>query len=679
MASNSPDYKESNHSVSGFDLISEYQPAGDQPRAIEELVAGIGSGQQFQTLLGVTGSGKTFTMANAIQQLDRPTLVISHNKTLAAQLYGEFQGYFPDNAVEYFVSYYDYYQPEAYRPATDTYIEKEVDLNEEIDRLRLRAMTSLLERRDVVIVATVSCIFGLGSPVEFSEQKLTLRVGDRVERDEILRRLIDIYYSRNDLELKRGHFRVRGDIIEVVPAVEERAVRIELFGDEVEAIAVVDAISGSTQDQREEATFYPAKAYVTDEDKTERACEGILHELEGRLLDLRTEDRLLEAHRLETRTKYDIEMIREIGTCPGIENYSRYMDGREPGQAPYVLMDYFPEDYLLLIDESHMTIPQIRGMWRGDRSRKDMLVEHGFRLPSAYDNRPLYFEEFEERVGDTVFVSATPGPYELERSVGVIVEQVIRPTGLVDPEIEVRPLGNQVDDLMEEIRGRAERKERVLVTTLTKRMAERLTEYLDQNGFRVRYLHSEVDTLDRVSILRDLRLGEFDVLVGINLLREGLDLPEVSLVAILDADKEGFLRSEQSLIQTVGRAARNAAGLVIFYADKMTGSMQRTIAETDRRRRLQQEFNEEHGIVPQTILRSAEDILQTTSVLEHAREDKTGEVGESTADLAFREGDADELLAELEKRMAEAAAALEFEKAALLRDEISRLREEAAG
>ncbi len=665
--------------MSGFDLISEYRPAGDQPRAIEELVAGVGSGQQFQTLLGVTGSGKTFTMANAIQQLDRPTLVISHNKTLAAQLYGEFQGYFPDNAVEYFVSYYDYYQPEAYRPATDTYIEKEVDLNEEIDRLRLRAMTSLLERRDVVIVATVSCIFGLGSPVEFREQKLTLRVGDRVERDEILRRLIDIYYSRNDLELKRGHFRVRGDIIEVVPAVEEQAVRIELFGDEVEAIAVVDAMSGTTREKREEATFYPAKAYVTDEDKTERACEGILHELEGRLLDLRTEDRLLEAHRLETRTKYDVEMIREIGTCPGIENYSRYMDGREPGQAPYVLMDYFPGDYLLLIDESHMTIPQIRGMWRGDRSRKDMLVEHGFRLPSAYDNRPLYFEEFEDRVGDAVFVSATPGPYELERSGGVIVEQVIRPTGLVDPEIEVRPLGNQVDDLMEEIRGRAERKERVLVTTLTKRMAERLTEYLDQNGFRVRYLHSEVDTLDRVSILRDLRLGEFDVLVGINLLREGLDLPEVSLVAILDADKEGFLRSEQSLIQTVGRAARNAAGLVIFYADKMTGSMQRTIAETRRRRRLQQEFNEEHGIVPQTILRSAEAILQTTSVLEHARQDKTEAVGDLAAHGSARAGDTRELLAELEKRMAEAAAALEFEKAAQLRDEISRLREKAAG
>ena len=666
--------------MSGFDLISEYRPAGDQPRAIEELVAGVGSGQQFQTLLGVTGSGKTFTMANAIQQLDRPTLVISHNKTLAAQLYGEFQGYFPDNAVEYFVSYYDYYQPEAYRPATDTYIEKEVDLNEEIDRLRLRAMTSLLERRDVVIVATVSCIFGLGSPVEFREQKLTLRVGDRVERDEILRRLIDIYYSRNDLELKRGHFRVRGDVIEVVPAVEERAVRIELFGDEVEAIAVVDAMSGTAREKREEATFYPAKAYVTDEDKIERACEGILHELEGRLLDLRTEDRLLEAHRLETRTKYDVEMIREIGTCPGIENYSRYMDGREPGQAPYVLMDYFPEDYLLLIDESHMTIPQIRGMWRGDRSRKDMLVEHGFRLPSAYDNRPLYFEEFEDRVGDAVFVSATPGPYELERSGGVIVEQVIRPTGLVDPEIEVRPLGNQVDDLMEEIRGRAERKERVLVTTLTKRMAERLTEYLDQNGFRVRYLHSEVDTLDRVGILRDLRLGEFDVLVGINLLREGLDLPEVSLVAILDADKEGFLRSEQSLIQTVGRAARNAAGLVIFYADKVTGSMQRTIAETDRRRSLQQEFNEEHGIVPQTILRSAEAILQTTSVLEHAREDKTEAVEELAAGHgSARAGDTRELLAELEKRMAEAAAALEFEKAAQLRDEISRLREKAAG
>ena len=664
--------------MSEFELVADYQPAGDQPRAIDELITGVRSGQHLQTLLGVTGSGKTFTMANVIKELNRPTLVMSHNKTLAAQLFGEFQGYFPNNAVEYFVSYYDYYQPEAYRPSTDTYIEKEVDLNEDIDRLRLRAMTSLLERRDVVIVATVSCIYGLGSPVEFSEQKLTLRVGERIERDEILRRLIDIYYSRNDLELKRGHFRVRGDVVEVVPAIEERAVRIELFGDEIEAISVVDAVAGTLREQRQEATFYPAKAYVTDEDKTERACHGILHELEGRLLDLRTNDGLLEAHRLETRTKYDVEMIREIGTCPGIENYSRYMDGREPGQAPYVLMDYFPDDFLLVVDESHMTIPQIRGMWRGDRSRKDMLVEHGFRLPSAYDNRPLYFEEFEGQMSDVVFVSATPGPYELEKSGGVIVEQLIRPTGLVDPMIEVRPLANQVDNLMEEIRQRSQRSERVLVTTLTKKMAERLTEYLDQNGFRVRYLHSEVDTLDRVSILRDLRLGEFDTLVGINLLREGLDLPEVSLVAILDADKEGFLRSEQALIQTVGRAARNAAGLVIFYADKMTNSMRRTIDETNRRRALQQEFNSEHGIVPATIFRSREDILQTTSVLERARRPEAETVQEQTAPY-HDDADSAELVAELEKQMAVAAAALEFEKAAQLRDEINRLKGKKAG
>tara|TARA_B100000686_G_scaffold349944_1_gene444527 strand:+ start:333 stop:2339 length:2007 start_codon:yes stop_codon:yes gene_type:complete len=668
--------------VTNFELISDYVPSGDQPRAIDELVSGIVGGQRRQTLLGVTGSGKTFTMANAIQQLARPTLVISHNKTLAAQLFGEFQGYFPNNAVEYFVSYYDYYQPEAYRPTTDTYIEKEVDRNEEIDRLRLRSMTSLLERRDVVIVATVSCIYGLGSPVEFGEQKLTLKVGDTIERDEILRRLIDIYYSRNDFELKRGHFRVRGDVIEVVPAVEERAVRLELFGDEVEAITVVDAISGAMREQRRETTFYPAKAYVTDEDKVGRACEGILHELESRVLDLRTNDKLSEAHRLETRTKYDVEMIREIGTCPGVENYSRYMDGRDPGQAPYVLLDYFPEDFLVLIDESHMTIPQIRGMWRSDRSRKDMLVEHGFRLPSAYDNRPLYFEEFENKIGDAVFVSATPGPYELDCSRGVVIEQLIRPTGLVDPFIEVRPLSNQVDDLMEEIRKRANCNERVLVTTLTKKMSERLTEYLYQNGFRVRYLHSEVDTLDRVSILRDLRLGEFDVLVGINLLREGLDLPEVSLVAILDADKEGFLRSEQALIQTVGRAARNVAGRVIFYADKMTGSMQRTIDETSRRRKLQQEYNEENGIVPQTIVRSAAEILQATSVLERAQENKSESfieevIGDSTG--VNPGDDTEEFVAELEKLMKEAAKSLEFEKAAQLRDEISRLREKSPG
>jgi excinuclease ABC subunit B len=658
-----------------FELVSSYEPQGDQPQAIRELVEGVERGDKFQTLLGVTGSGKTFTMANIIAQMDRPTLVMSHNKTLAAQLYGELKGYFPNNAVEYFVSYYDYYQPEAYRPSTDTYIEKEIDINEEIDRLRLKAMASLLERRDTIIVATVSCIYGIGSPKLFQNQRLTLKVGDRIERDDILRSLIDIFYSRNDLELKRGCFRVRGDIIEVVPAAEDLAVRIELFGDEVEAITILDSTSGKQVDERDGVTIYPAKAYVTDDDKLERATEGILLELEGRLLELLELDKLVEAHRLETRTKYDVEMMKEIGYCSGIENYSRYMDNREPGAPPWVLMDYFPEDYLLFVDESHMTVPQVRGMWRGDRSRKDMLVEYGFRLPSAYDNRPLYFEEFEEHMGQTVFLSATPAAYEFEKSGGIVVEQVIRPTGLVDPLIEVRPLGNQVDDLMDEIKLRTEMHHRVLVTVLTKRMAEKLTDYLAQLGFRVRYLHSEIDTLERVSILRDLRLGEFDVLVGINLLREGLDLPEVSLVAILDADKEGFLRSEQALIQTVGRAARNAAGLVILYADKMTKSMQRTIDETDRRRRIQTAYNEEHGITPQTIIRSREDIIQATSVLESVK--RVGKAAERPAvdfGAAASAEAMEDMITEMEKQMKEAAVALEFEKAANLRDEIGRLR-----
>ncbi len=658
-----------------FELVSPYKPQGDQPQAIRELVEGIERGDDFQTLLGVTGSGKTFTIANVIAQMDRPALVMSHNKTLAAQLYGELQGYFPNNAVEYFVSYYDYYQPEAYRPSTDTYIEKEIDINEEIDRLRLKAMGSLLERRDTIIVATVSCIYGIGSPKLFQNQRLTVKVGERIERDDILRSLIDIFYSRNDLELKRGCFRVRGDVVEVVPAAEDLAIRIELFGDEVEAITVLDAVSGKQVDEREGVTLYPAKAYVTDDDKMVRACEGILLELEGRLLELQELDKLVEAHRLETRTKYDVEMIKEIGYCSGIENYSRYMDNREPGAPPWVLMDYFPDDYLLFVDESHMTVPQVRGMWRGDRSRKDMLVEHGFRLPSAYDNRPLYFEEYEEHMGQAVFLSATPAPYELEKSGGVFVEQVIRPTGLIDPVIEVRPLGNQVDDLMHEIKGRTEQNGRVLVTVLTKRMAEKLTDYLAQLGFRVRYLHSEIDTLDRVEILRDLRLGEFDVLVGINLLREGLDLPEVSLVAILDADKEGFLRSAQALIQTVGRAARNAAGLVILYADKMTNSMQKTIDETDRRREIQTAYNEKHGITPQTILRSREDILQATSVLESVkRVDKVAERPAVDYHAVASAEAMEEMIAEMEKQMNEAAAALEFEKAANLRDEIGRLR-----
>ncbi len=661
-----------------FRLVSEYQPGGDQPQAIAELVEGVRQQQACQTLLGVTGSGKTFTMANVIQQLQMPALIISHNKTLAAQLYGEFKGFFPDNAVEYFVSYYDYYQPEAYKPSTDTYIEKEVELNEEIDRLRLKAISSLLQRRDVIVIATVSCIYGIGSPRDYDEHKIALRRGDRLERDDILRALIDSYYRRYDLELQRGCFRVRGDIIEIVPGSEDRAVRIEMFGDEIESIHIIDALTGEVIEPREQIALFPAKAYVTDEERVVGACDEILTELEAHLLDMRSEDKLVEAHRLETRTKYDVELIREVGFCPGIENYSRYMDGRKAGAAPYVLLDYFPEDYLLFIDESHVTVPQIRGMFRGDRSRKDNLVEHGFRLPSAYDNRPLVFKEFEERMGWSVFVSATPADYELKQSAGIIVEQVIRPTGLVDPAIDVRPLAGQIDDLIEEIRQRAEKKERVLVTTLTKRMAENLTDYFDQLEIRVRYLHSDIETLDRVEIIRDLRLGEFDVLVGINLLREGLDLPEVSLVAILDADKEGFLRSEMALIQTVGRAARNAGGKVIFYADKVTNSMQRAIDETDRRRAKQEAYNAERGIVPETIYRSKEEIIQAASVLENVRGATPEFVAEPKVGYDEVENE-QELLADLEKQMKVAATNLEFEKAAHLRDEIARLKERQVG
>ena len=658
-----------------FKLVSEYSPAGDQPQAIAELVEGVRQQHAQQTLLGVTGSGKTFTMANVVKELQMPALVISHNKTLAAQLYGELKGYFPDNAVEYFVSYYDYYQPEAYKPSTDTYIEKEVERNEEIDRLRLKAITSLLQRRDVVVVATVSCIYGIGSPREYDEQKVSLRRGEQIERDDILRALIDIYYTRNDFELQRGCFRVRGDIVEIVPGSEERAVRIEMFGDEIEGIYLIDALTGEVLEPREHVSLFPAKAYVTDEERTEQACEQILVELEHHLLDLRTENKLVEAHRLETRTKYDVELIREVGFCPGIENYSRYMDGRQPGSAPYVLLDYFPEDYLLFIDESHVTVPQIRGMFRGDRSRKETLVEHGFRLPSAYDNRPLVFKEFEERMGWTVFVSATPAEYELKQSGGVVVEQVIRPTGLVDPSIDVRPQEGQIDDLVEEIRQRAEKRERVLVTTMTKRMAENLADYFEQLDIRVRYLHSDIETLDRVEILRDLRLGEFDVLVGINLLREGLDLPEVSLVAVLDASKEGFLRSETALIQTIGRAARNAAGKVIFYADHVTNSMQKAIDETYRRRHKQEAYNAENAIVPETIYRSREEIIQATSVLESVRGLAPELVAEPTINYQEIE-DQEELLADLEQQMKAAAANLEFEKAAHLRDEITRIKEQ---
>ena len=658
-----------------FKLVSEYAPAGDQPQAIVELVEGVRQQHALQTLLGVTGSGKTFTMANVVKELQMPALVISHNKTLAAQLYGEFKGYFPDNAVEYFVSYYDYYQPEAYKPSTDTYIEKEVERNEEIDRLRLKAISSLLQRRDVLVVATVSCIYGIGSPREYNEQKISLRRGEHIERDDILRALINIYYSRNDIELQRGCFRVRGDIVEIVPGSEDRAVRIEMFGDEIEGIYLIDALTGDVLEPREHVSLFPAKAYVTDEERVEQACEQILVELESHLLDLRTENKLVEAHRLETRTKYDLELVREVGFCPGIENYSRYMDGRQPGSAPYVLLDYFPEDYLLFIDESHVTVPQIRGMFRGDRSRKETLVEHGFRLPSAYDNRPLVFKEFEERMGWTVFVSATPAEYELKQAGGVVVEQVIRPTGLIDPSIEVRPQEGQIDDLVEEIRQRAERQERVLVTTMTKRMAENLADYFEQLDIRVRYLHSDIETLDRVEILRDLRLGEFDVLVGINLLREGLDLPEVSLVAVLDASKEGFLRSEVALIQTVGRAARNVAGMVIFYADRVTNSMQRAIDETYRRRDKQEAYNTEHAIVPETIYRSREEIIQATSVLESVRGVAPELAAEPTVNYQEIE-DQEELLADLEQQMKAAAANLQFEKAAHLRDEITQIKEQ---
>ena len=658
-----------------FKLVSEYAPAGDQPKAIAELVEGVRQQHALQTLLGVTGSGKTFTMANVVKELQMPALVVSHNKTLAAQLYGEFKGYFPDNAVEYFVSYYDYYQPEAYKPSTDTYIEKEVERNEEIDRLRLKAISSLLQRRDVLVVATVSCIYGIGSPREYNEQKISLRRGEHIERDDILRALINIYYSRNDIELQRGCFRVRGDIVEIVPGSEDRAVRIEMFGDEIEGIYLIDALTGDVLEPREHVSLFPAKAYVTDEERVGQACEQILVELEHHLLDLRTENKLVEAHRLETRTKYDLELVREVGFCPGIENYSRYMDGRQPGSAPYVLLDYFPEDYLLFIDESHVTVPQIRGMFRGDRSRKETLVEHGFRLPSAYDNRPLIFKEFEERMGWTVFVSATPAEYELKQSGGVVVEQVIRPTGLIDPSIEVRPQEGQIDDLVEEIRQRAERQERVLVTTMTKRMAENLADYFEQLDIRVRYLHSDIETLDRVEILRDLRLGEFDVLVGINLLREGLDLPEVSLVAVLDASKEGFLRSEVALIQTVGRAARNVAGMVIFYADRVTNSMQRAIDETYRRRDKQEAYNAEHAIVPETIYRSREEIIQATSVLESVRGVAPELAAEPTVNYQQIE-DQEELLADLEQQMKAAAANLQFEKAAHLRDEITRVKEQ---
>jgi len=657
-----------------FKLVSPYKPAGDQPRAIEELMENLKRGVRFQVLLGVTGSGKTFTIANVIANYGRPTLIISHNKILAAQLYGELKALFPHNAVEYFISYYDYYLPEAYIPETDTYIEKEATINDDIERLRLRATQSLFERDDVIIVASVSAIYGLGDPEEVRKLFVVVKKGEELDRDEFLSRLVDIQYTRNDIELRRGNFRVRGDVVELIPAYEEHLVRIEFFGDVVDRIRVVDPLTGELIEEKERVAIYPAGHWVTTRPRLEEAIKSIEEELEERLRELRGQGKLLEAQRLEQRTRFDLEMLREIGYCPGIENYSRHLSGRKPGQRPACLIDYFPDDFLMIIDESHVTVPQLQGMYLGDRSRKLTLVEYGFRLPSALDNRPLKFEELEELWDKVIFMSATPGPYELEVSKGLVVEQIIRPTGLVDPKITVRPTEHQVDDMIEEIRKRVEKGERVLITTLTKRMAEDLSEYLLSAGFRVRYLHSEIDAIERVEILRGLRLGNFDVLVGVNLLREGLDLPEVSLVIITDADKTGFLRSETALIQTVGRAARNAAGEVIMYADEISEAMKRAIDETERRRRLQIEYNRKHGIKPRTIKKSVQEVLLTTKVaderiLKSDEEDVRREIAELKRNL-----DRFKLVEELERRMQTAAALLEFEKAALYRDALREIK-----
>ena len=654
-----------------FRLVSGFEAKGDQPRAIEELVAGLNRGDPYQVLLGVTGSGKTFTIAKVVETVNRPSLVMAHNKTLAAQLYQEFKGFFPDNAVEYFVSYYDYYQPEAYVPTTDTYIEKEATINDEIDRMRLSATRSLFERRDVLIVASVSCIYGLGSPEAYYGMLLIVEEGETVDRSKILRKLVEIQYERNDYDLKRGTFRVRGDVVEIIPAYEDAGVRIELFGDEVESISQIDPLTGKVLGPLKRVVIYPKTHYVTPRERTVRAIETIREELDSHTAKLRSEGKLLEAQRVAQRTLFDLEMLQEVGYCHGIENYSRHLTGREPGQPPPTLMDYLPRDVLIIIDESHQTIPQIRGMYHGDRSRKKTLVDYGFRLPSALDNRPLNFGEFEERLGPVIFVSATPAAEQLEKTEGVVVEQIIRPTGLMDPQVEVRPVSGQVDDLLHEIREREKRKERVLVTTLTKRMAEDLTEYYTELGVRCRYLHSDIDTLERVKILRDLRLGEFDVLIGINLLREGLDLPEVSLVAILDADKEGFLRSEGSLIQTMGRAARNVNGTSILYADKVTDSMRRAMSETNRRRELQQEYNRKHGITPETIVKSISEILGSVYEQDYPA---IPEVAEGRMDLATAE-ELEREIKKLNKAMKRASQQLEFEKAAEIRDKIKELRQ----
>ncbi|MCL4549407.1 MAG: excinuclease ABC subunit UvrB [Bacteroidetes bacterium] len=664
-----------------FELVSNYQPAGDQPKAIAELLEGLKRGDKHQVLLGVTGSGKTYTMSNIIKEYNRPTLIISHNKTLAAQLYSEFKSFFPNNAVEFFISYYDYYQPEAYVVKRDLYIEKDFSVNEEIDRLRLKATTSLIEgRNDVIIVASVSCIYGIGAPDEYARQIMFLRKGQTIERKKLLRSLIDIYYTRNDADFTRGTFRARGDVVEIIPAYQyEEAVRVEFWGDEIERLSIIDSITGDVIQEVETSAIYPAKYFVTTKEQVNRGIQTIEEELRERLKYFWSQEKYVEAQRLEQRTKFDIEMMREIGYCSGIENYSRHMDGRSAGSRPYCLFDYFPKDFLLIIDESHVTLPQIRGMYNGDRSRKEVLVEYGFRLPSALDNRPLKFEEYEGLTNQVIYVSATPANYELEKSQGVFVEQVIRPTGLLDPGIEIRPVKSQIDDLIGEIRKRVELKERVLVTTLTKKMAEDLSDYLDKLKIKVRYIHSEVEALERVEIIRDLRIGGFDVLVGVNLLREGLDLPEVSLVAIIDADKEGFLRSERSLMQTAGRTARNANGKVIMYADKITESMRKTIEETNRRRKLQAEYNKQHNITPTTIFKSVEEIMSSTSIADVRKRDYEKEesaflkVAEPV--IKFMTNDQrKELLEQMTEEMLAAAKDLEFERAANLRDEIEKMK-----
>jgi excinuclease ABC subunit B len=655
-----------------FELATDFQPTGDQPKAIDQLISGLEHGFRHQTLLGVTGSGKTFTMANVIAKVRRPTLVLAHNKTLAAQLYAEFKEFFPKNAIEYFVSYYDYYQPEAYVPRTDTYIEKDSDINEEIDKLRHAATRSLLTREDVIIVASVSCIFGLGSPEDYGKTVVSLRKNAAVRRDRVLRHLIDIQYERNDMTLTRGTFRVRGDTLDIFPSYDEIAVRVEFWGDEIERIVEIDPLTGEVLTERNEIEIFPAKHFVTSQEKLELAIRDIQEELEQRIRQLEAEDKVLEAARLRQRTMYDLEMLQEAGYCSGIENYSRHLSRRGEGDPPWTLLDYFPDDFLMFIDESHMSIPQVRGMYAGDRSRKDVLVEYGFRLPSARDNRPLTFDEFTNHIHQVIYVSATPGPYEMEHSEQV-VEQVIRPTGLVDPEVSVRQTKGQIDDLMDEIQRRVSRGERALVTTLTKRMAEDLADFLKEAGVRTHYLHSEIDTLERIEILRDLRLGVYDVVVGINLLREGLDLPEVSLVAILDADKEGYLRSEGSLIQMIGRAARHVDGLVVMYADNMTRSMKRAIEETYRRRAIQLEHNESHGITPRGIVKEIKDLTDRVKAVAEERvgydtDGEPGIIAEIPPDELAR------MIADLERQMKQASKQLEFEKAAMLRDQIVELR-----